>query len=122
MTWETIEIAGKTCRIAAADSLHVAQVGPVHADEQVKAAVVPAGQLPGGFAGAVDAVLLELAAGRRINRIPDFLGAGGGGLNEEVLLQTGLSYQILQDEFGHRASADIAVAYEKHSRWFHIPS
>ncbi len=96
--------------VAAADALHAAQVGPVHADEQVVCPVVGTVELPGGFARAADAVLRQLAPGRGIDRVADLLRAGGGGLNVKLSFQSGLPHQVLHHEFGHGAPAYVAVA------------
>ena len=66
------------------------------------------------LAGTVDAMLGQLAAGWRIDRIADLLGAGSRRLDLNAQLQTGFLHQILHDELGHRASANIAVAEKKY--------
>lgn len=64
-------------KIAAADALHTPQVGMIHANQKVVFLVVAVQQLTGPLAGAIDAMLGQLAASRRIHRIADLLGAGG---------------------------------------------
>ena len=102
-------------RIAAADAAHIPDVGLVHADEQVPVPIVLPPQLPGQLALAADAVLGQLPAGRRIDRVADLLSAGGGRFDVKFLLQSRLFHQIFHNKLGHRAPANIAVAHKKHS-------
>ena len=101
-------------RIAAADALHISQVGMIHANQEVVFLVVAFQQLVGSLAGAVDAMLGQLAASRRIHRIADLLGAGRCRFDLKSLLQTRFLHQILHNELGHRASANVSVAEEKY--------
>ena len=71
--------------IAAADAVHIPQVGLIHSDQQVELIIVGVGELPGRLARTVDAVLRQLPPGRGIDRVADLLRAGGGGLNVEWL-------------------------------------
>lgn len=66
------------------------------------------------LAGTVDAMLGQLAAGWRIDRIADLLGAGSRRLDLNAQLQTGFLHQILHDKLGHRASANIPMAEKKY--------
>ena len=56
---------------------------------------------------------------RRINRIafpvPDLLCAGSGGGILELILDAALLHHVLEDEFGHGGTTDVAVADEKYS-------
>lgn len=101
-------------RIAAADALHISQVGMIHANQEVVFFVVAFQQLAGSLAGAVDAMLGQLAASRRIHRIANLLGAGRCRFDLKSLLQPGFLHQILHNELGHRTSANVAVAEEKY--------
>ena len=56
--------------VAAANAVHVPQVGVVHADEQVVFVVVPVLELAGHVAGTGDAMLGQLLPGRRVDRAP----------------------------------------------------
>lgn len=101
-------------KIAAANAVHILQVGMFHANQEVVLFVVAVPQLASRFARAVDAMLGQLAAGRRVYWIADLLGAGGCRLDLKALLQTGLLHQILHHKLGHRASANVAVSDEKY--------
>lgn len=101
-------------RIAAADALHISQVGMIHANQEVVFLVVAFQQLVGSLAGAVDAMLGQLAASRRIHRIADLLGACRCRFDLKSLLQPGFLHQILHNELGHRASANVSMAEEKY--------
>ena len=50
--------------VAAADAVHIPQVGPVHPDQEAVLVVIGAGELPRRFFGAVDAMLRQLAPRR----------------------------------------------------------
>lgn len=108
-----MQLVGK---IAAADAMHIPQVGPVHPNQEVVLVVVAVGELPRRFPGAVDPVLGQLPAGWWIDRVADLLGAGGGGLDVELGFQPGLLHQILHYKFGHWASAYVCVANKKDAR------
>ena len=101
-------------KVAAADPVHIPQVGMIHSNQEIVFLVVAVQELPGSLAGTVDAMLGQLAASRRIHRIADLLGAGSRRLDLNALLQTGFLHQILHDKLGHRASANIAVAEKKY--------
>ena len=101
-------------KIAAADPVHTFEVGAVHTDQQVELLVVAVQKLAGSLAGTIDAMLGQLAAGWRIYRIADLLGAGGCRFDLNIPLQAGFLHQILHDELGHRTSANVAVAEEKY--------
>ena len=62
--------------IAAADAVHIPQVGTVHANQQIVFVVVAARQLPRCMTAAIDPMFLQLAPRQRINRIADFFPAG----------------------------------------------
>ncbi len=99
--------------VAAADAGHIAQVGPVHPDQQVVFLIIAAFQLPGGLTGAVDPVLSQLAPRRRIDRVADLLGAGSSGFDVKLGLQSGFFRLVLNHNLGLRAAAYIAVADKK---------
>ena len=108
---QQVHLVGK---IAAADPVHTPQVGPIHANQKVVLLVIAVQELPSSFARTVDAMLGQLAASRRVHRIANLLGAGSCRLDLNALLQTGFLHQILHNELGHRASANVAVAEEKY--------
>ena len=108
---QQVHLVGK---IAAADPVHTPQVGLIHANQKVVLLVIAVQKLPGSFAGTVDAMLGQLAASRRIHRIADLLGACRCRFDLKALLQTGFLHQVLHNELGHRASANVAVAEEKY--------
>ena len=60
-------------RVTAVDALHIKYIRIIHPDQVVVILVVVAGGPAGALAAGIDAVLLELGAGRRIDR----LRAGG---------------------------------------------
>ena len=64
-------------KVAAADPVHIPQVGMIHSNQEIVFLVVAIQELPGSLAGTVDAMLGQLAASWRIHRIADLLGAGG---------------------------------------------
>ena len=64
-------------KIAAADLVPTPQVGMIHTNQKVVFLVVAVQQLTGSLAGAIDSMLGQFAASRRIYRIADLLGAGG---------------------------------------------
>ena len=91
-------------RVAAIDPLHIIGICVVHPDQIVIVFVILAGRPAGALAAGINAVLLELGARRRIDRVappaPDFFRAGGGGGDLKLILETGLllrglSLQIL---------------------------
>src|SRR5699024_9904861 len=86
------------CRVAAADAPHGGQVSAFHADQQVVAVVVGAGQLAGGLAGAGDAVLGQLAPGGRVDGVAVLLAAGAGGCRLELGPAAGFGRQVLEDK------------------------
>ena len=96
--------------VAAADTVHIPQVGLVHADEQVVFFVILIGELPGRMVLAGDPMLRQLPPCGRIDRIANLLPAGCRRLDMELGFQAGLLHQVLHYELGHRAAADIAVA------------
>ena len=61
-------------RVAKADAVHIFEVLPIHADDQVVLLVIGIAQPARGLAFAADAVLGELFPCRRIDRIADLLG------------------------------------------------
>ena len=62
--------------IAAADAVHIPQVGTVHANQQIVFVVVAARQLPRCMTAAIDPMLCQLAPRRRINWMAKFFAAG----------------------------------------------
>ena len=101
--------------------MHIAEIGLIHADQEVVFLVIIVLELPGGLAGAVDPMLRQLAPCRGIDRIADLLGAGRRGLNVEPGFQPRLFHQIFHHEFSHWAAADIAVADKKYPRHLCAP-
>ena len=57
-------------RIAAANALHGAQIGPVHANQQIKPVIICARHLPRRMLPARDSLLKQLAPRRRIHQSP----------------------------------------------------
>jgi len=47
-----------------------------------------------------------------VDAVADFFGAGGGGVDVEVIGEALFGYQILHDVLTHGAAADVAVANE----------
>ena len=70
---QEVQLAGE---VAAADAVHIPQVGTVHADQQVVFVVVLIGELPCRVIAAGDPMLCQLAPRRGIDRIADLLPAG----------------------------------------------
>ena len=87
------------------------QIALIHDKEQVVPVIIAPCELHCGFALAADPVPRKLPACRGIDRIADLLpadGTGGNGMSfQPVFLQ-----QIFQNEFAHRAAADVPVANE----------
>ena len=105
--------------VSAADPAHIAKIRLVHADQQVVCAIVGPGQLPGRLASAGNSVLSQLPPGRRIDWVPDFLSAGSRRCDLELRRQPSFFHQVLHDELGHWAPANIAVTYKENSfHWF----
>ena len=67
-------LAGK---VAAADAVHIPQVGTVHADQQVVFVVVLISELPCCVIAAGNPMLCQLAPRRGIDRVADLLPTGG---------------------------------------------
>lgn len=59
--------------VAAADTVHIPEVGLVHADQEIVFVVIPICQLPCGMAFAGDPMLGQLTPCRRIDRVADLL-------------------------------------------------
>lgn len=57
-------------------ALHIADIGLVHADQQIVICIVATGQLPGSVAGTGDSMLRQFPLGRWIDRIADFFPTG----------------------------------------------
>ena len=62
--------------VAAADTVHIPEVGLVHADQEIVFVVIPICQLPCGMAFAGDPMLGQLAPCRRIDWVADLLPTG----------------------------------------------
>ena len=62
--------------------------------------------VPTCLAFAAATVFRRLPTGRGIDRVADFLRAGGGGLNVELGFQPGLFHQVLHHELSHVSAAD----------------
>ena len=71
-------------KVAAADAMHIPQVGAVHANQQIVLVVVLIRELPRRVAVAGDSVLRQLAPCRRIDRVADLLPAGGRRFDMEL--------------------------------------
>ena len=63
-------------RISAADAVHVPEIHTVHADQQIILIIIILRQTASRLSCAADSVLRQFAAGRRIDRIAQFLAAG----------------------------------------------
>ena len=63
--------------IAAADTVHIPEIGLIHADQEIVFVVIPVRQLPHGVTATGDAMLRQLALCRRIDWVADFLSARG---------------------------------------------
>lgn len=100
-------------KVAAADPVHIPQIGFVHPDQQVVFLVVAVDELPGCVAAAGDPMLGQLAACRRIDWVPNFLSAGSCRCDLELRRQSSFFHQVLHDELGHWAPANIAVTHEE---------
>ena len=101
-------------RVPACDAFDITDVVALCRKDIVVFLVVPAGDLTGGLSGRVDAVLQKLAPCGRVDRIPDLLPAGGCGRDLEQVGNAASGCHVLQDEFGHGGTADVAVANEKY--------
>ena len=67
-------------------------------------------------------MLGQLPPGGWIDRVADFLGAGGGGCDFKFIRKPGFGYQVFHYKFGHWAAANVPMAqknYLCHS--LHIP-
>lgn len=100
-------------KVVAADPVHIPQIGFVHPDQQVVFLVVAVDELPGCVAAAGDPMLGKLAACRRIDWVPNFLSDGSRRCNLELRRQPSFFQQVLHDELGHWAPANIAVTHEE---------
>ena len=63
--------------VAAADAVHIPEVGLIHADQEIVFVVVLIGELPRRMAVTGDSMIRQLALCRRIDRVADLLPAGG---------------------------------------------
>ena len=66
------------------DAFQISQVHAVHDDQVIIFLIICPGDLAGMVAVAGDAVFGKLSSGRRIDRIADFLCAGGRGGDVEI--------------------------------------
>ena len=78
---QEVQLAGE---IAAADTVHIPEIGSVHADQEIVFFVVGIGELPRRMAVTGDPMLRQLAPRRRIDRIADLLPAGGRRFDMEL--------------------------------------
>ena len=101
-------------RIAAANALHGAQIGPVHANQQIKPIIICARHLPRRMMAARDSLLKQLAPRRRIHRIADLLTADSCRFDLPVTRDAFPLYQFLHDIFCHRTAAYIPMADKKY--------
>ena len=101
-------------RIAAANALHGAQIGPVHANQQIKPVIICARHLPRRMLPARDSLLKQLAPRRRIHRIADLLTADSRRFDLPVTRDAFSLYQFLHDIFCHRTAAYIPMADKKY--------
>ena len=99
-------------RISASDAQDVPDIVLFGRENIVVFFIVPPGHLAGCFTGRVNAVLQQLASGRRIDRISNLLSTGGRGRDLEPIGDAAFGDHVLQDELGHGGAADIAVANE----------
>ena len=86
------------------------QVRAVHADQQVVLVVVLIGELPRRVAVAGYPMLCQLAPRRGIDRVADFLPAGGRRFDMKLWRQPSPFHQVLHHKLGHRAAADVPMA------------
>ena len=100
-------------KVAAADPVHIPQIGFVHPDQLVVFLVVAVDELPGCVAAAGDPMLGQLAACRRIDWVPDLLPAGSRRCDLELRFQPSFFHQVLHNELGHWAPANIPVTHEE---------
>ena len=62
--------------VAAADAVHIPEVGLIHANQEIVFVVILIGELPRRMAVAGDSMLRQLAPCRRIDWVTDLLPAG----------------------------------------------
>ena len=78
---QEVQLAGK---VAAADAVHIPQIGSVHANQQIVLLIVPVGKLPRRMTTTGDSVLCQLAPCRRIYWVTNLLPAGRCRLDMEL--------------------------------------
>lgn len=100
-------------RVAAENHAQAGKIAHVHAEEEVEAVVVSALELPGTVISGVQAMLAQGVPGFGIDGVAQLLGADGGGIHLELLRQAALLQHVAEDDFGHGATADVAVADEE---------
>ena len=63
------------------------------------------------------------SAGRGVNGIAQFFGAGRSGFNVKIIGNTGFFNKIFHDKFRHGTAADIAVTDKKYTfhKIFRLP-
>ena len=91
----------------------VSQVAFVHGYDEVEMVVVVAGHLPCVVPFAGNAVTLQDLSSLRVKRIAELFVAGGGGVDDELVVEAGIVDHIFEDVFGHGTAADIAEAYKE---------
>ena len=96
--------------VAVEEAKKVFPVLLIHADDEVEGGVVFLCDLPGGMGRAGDSVGRERLPGGRIEGVAELLAAGGRRGDVEAAFHPGLPHQLLQNEFGHGAAADVAMA------------
>ena len=92
-------------RVAAIDPLHIVGICVIHPDQIVIVFVILAGRPAGALAAGINTVLLELRAGRRIDRVAasalDLLCAGGSGSDLEFIFEMRFFDEVFHNELGH---------------------
>ena len=106
--------------VAAEDAQHIAAVACVHADEIVVVRVILAAELHGVFPLAGDTAGLKQGADGRIDGVSNLVAGVGGGRDDPV--KPLLAHELLHDQLGHGAAADISGADEHDSNhWLADP-
>ena len=106
--------------VAAEDAQHIAAVACVHADEIVVVRVILAAELHGVFPLAGDTAGLKQGADGRIDGVSNLVAGVGGGRDDPV--KPLFAHELLHDQLGHGAAADISGADEHDSNhWLADP-
>ncbi len=114
------ELMHPALRIAVQHPHEISDIGLIHADNHVGVFIIIPGD-PGSPVGQRrDAGPAQSGQSSPVRAVPDFLGAGGPGINNKILLTAQLIYQVLKNKLRHGAAADIAVAHEKHPNFHQL--